>query len=176
MAQNEKQLANLNPPIRTTKEAKEKGSKGGKASVRARRRRKTLQELAQAASKLPLNELGISRLKRAGLNIDDLDPYDLTGLAAVVIGQMNAAACGNSQAAQVFTDWLDLATKHKKDQLEIERLKEQIEKTKAESEKLRAEIERIRAGADLGDDDMVLRFIDGMQEELSDDSPDAEAD
>ena len=101
------------------------------------------------AAKLPLNELGKNALKRRGLDLSSVDPEDLNGISALAMGQLLAGIQGNSQAAQVFADWLDLEMKHQKDRLEIEKLK--------------AEIERLKAGQDSGDDDMVLQFIEGMK-------------
>lgn len=142
---NEKNLK----PVRTKSEAREKGKKGGKASGASRRRHKSLQETMLMVSKLPLDDIGINRAKRTGVDISDIDEHDMTALTAVVLGQVRAAANGNSQAAQVVAEWMDLATKHKKDQLEIEKLK--------------AEIEKLKAGQDSTDDDQVLQFIEGMK-------------
>lgn len=136
-------------PVRSKSEARKKGAKGGKASGLARRRRKSLGEAAQMAAKLPLNELGKNALKRRGLDLSSVDPEDLNGISALAMGQLLAGISGNSQAAQVFADWLDLEMKHQKDRLEIEKLK--------------AEIERLKAGQDSGDDDMVLQFIESMK-------------
>lgn len=147
---NEKNLK----PVRTKSEAREKGKKGGKASGASRRRHKSLQETMLMVSKLPLDDIGLNRARRTGVKIDDVDEYDMTALTAVVLGQVRAAANGNSQAAQVVADWMDLATRHKKDQLEIEKLK--------------AEIERLRAGQDSADDDQVLQFIKGMKDGTAD--------
>lgn len=136
-------------PVRSKSEARKKGAQGGKASGLARRRRKSLGEAAQMAAKLPLNELGKNALKRRGLDLSSVDPEDLNGISALAMGQLLAGISGNSQAAQVFADWLDLEMKHQKDRLEIEKLK--------------AEIERLKAGQDSGDDDMVLQFIESMK-------------
>lgn len=140
--------------IRSGEEAARKGRKGGKASGASRRRHKSLQETMLMVSKLPLDDIGLNRARRTGVKLDDVDEYDMTALTAVVLGQVRAAANGNSQAAQVVAEWMDLATKHKKDQLEIEKLK--------------AEIERLRAGQDSADDDQVLQFIEGMKHDKPD--------
>ena len=141
---------NLTPNSeRTPKQRKEQAARAGKASGTSRRRRKSLGEAAQMAAKLPLNELGKNALKRRGLDLSSVDPEDLNGISALAMGQLLAGINGNSQAAQVFADWLDLEMKHQKDRLEIEKLK--------------AEIERLKAGQDSGDDDMVLQFIEGMK-------------
>lgn len=160
MAQSKK-LENLMPIAevnsRRSREKHSKDSKkGGKASGVSRRRHKTLQETVLMITKLPMDDLGIMKAKRSGVDIDSIDEYDLTAMTGMVLGQIRAAANGNSQAAQVVAEWMDLATKHKKDQLEIERLQ--------------AEIERLRAGKDVEDDDQVLQFIEGMKDN---DTPDA---
>lgn len=159
MAQSKNQLANLkrgNPETQFTsgREAVENGKKGVEAKRQKRRRHKTLQETVLMVSKLPLNELGIMKAKRSGIDVDSIDAYDLTGLTGVVLGQMRAAANGNSQAAMVIAEWMDLAVRHKKDQLEIE--------------KLQAEIDKLKSGQNGEDDDQVLQFIEGMKH----DSPD----
>jgi len=158
MAQSKKQLDNLKEGkktrIRSGEEAARKGKKGGKASGAARRRRKSLTEVASIAAKLPLNDIGINKLRRAGVNIDGMDPDDLVGIMGVVIGQMNAAMNGNSMAAQKFEDWLNLEAANKKQRLEIE--------------KLQAEIDRLRSGQNAEDDDQVLQFIEGMKHDTPD--------
>lgn len=150
---NDKNLKPLNK--RTKSEQRKIQEKGGRASGVSRRRHKTLQETVLMISKLPMDELGLMKARRSGVDIDSVDEYDLTAMTGMVLGQIRAAANGNSQAAQVVADWMDMATKHKKDQLEIERLQ--------------AEIERLRSGKDAEDDDQVLQFIEGMKH----DTPDA---
>lgn len=150
---NDKNLKPLNK--RTKSEQRKIQEKGGRASGVSRRRHKTLQETVLMISKLPMDELGLMKARRSGVDIDSVDEYDLTAMTGMVLGQIRAAANGNSQAAQVVADWMDMATKHKKDQLEIERLQ--------------AEIERLRSGKDAEDDDQVLQFIEGMK---SNDTPD----
>lgn len=137
---------------RTPRERKDLAKKAGKASGVSRRRHKTLQETVLMVSKLPLDELGIMKAKRSGIDIDGIDEYDLTGLTGVVLGQMRAAANGNSQAAMVIAEWMDLAAKHKKDQLEIEKLK--------------AEIDRIKMGS--GMDDQDSEFLNAWKKSIID--------
>ena len=154
MAQSKRQLDNLkhgNPETQIScgRDAVEKQKESVKSRARKRKRRMSLGEATQMAAKLPLNELGKNALKRRGLDLSSVDPEDLNGISALAMGQLLAGINGNSQAAQVFADWLDLEMKHQKDRLEIEKLK--------------AEIERLKAGQDSGDDDMVLQFIEGMK-------------
>ena len=151
---------NLNP-VRSENEAREKGRKGGKASGASRRRRKSLQETAQLVAKLPLNDLGVNRLKRNGVNIDDVDPDDVVMQLGIVIGIAGAAADGDARAAKVFEDWLENAERHKREQADLEKKKQEIEK-------LKAEIERLKEGSSSGDDDQVLLFIEGMKRGPSD--------
>jgi len=140
--------------IRSGEEAARKGKKGGRASGVSRRRHKTLQETVLMISKLPMDELGLMKARRSGVDIDSVDEYDLTAMTGMVLGQIRAASNGNSQAAQVVTEWMDMATRHKKDQLEIERLQ--------------AEIDRLRSGQNAEDDDQVLQFIEGMKHDTPD--------
>lgn len=139
---------------RTPRERKELAKKAGKASGVSRRRHKTMQETVLMILKQPMDDIGLNNAKRAGVDLSGIDEYDLTAMTGMILGQVRAAAHGNSQAAQVVADWMDLATKHKKDQLEIEKLK--------------AEIERLRAGQDSADDDQVLQFIEGMKHDKPD--------
>ena len=121
-------IDNLKTP--TAEEAREKGRKGGLASGAARRRKKNLQEIAKAIADLPLNELGRKRALLSGVDISALDENDLTALTGVVLGQIRAAAAGDTKAAQVVAEWLDLAATRKKNRLEIEKLQAEIEAIK----------------------------------------------
>lgn len=143
MAQSKNQLANLkkgNPEtqIKSGRDAVEKQKKAVESRKQKRKRRQSLEEATQmAARKVRLNDIGVSKLKRKGLDIDGIDPEDMTGIAALAVGQLAAGINGNSQAAQNFADWLDLSAKHKKEQLEREKLESEIEKLKAEIDRLR---------------------------------------
>lgn len=136
MAQSKKQLANLkrgNPETQfvSGREASENGKKGRKVRSEKRKRRQSLGEAAQAAAKVALNDIGKANLKRKGLSLDGIDPEDMNGIMALAMGQLVAGINGNSQAAQNFAEWLDLAQKHKREQLEIEKLKAEIDRLKA---------------------------------------------
>lgn len=138
--------------IQSGEEAARKGRKGGKASGASRRRHKSLQETMLMVSKLPLDDIGLNRAKRTGVDITGVDEYDMTAITAVVLGQVRAAANGNSQAAQVVAEWMDLATKHKRDQLEIEKLK--------------AEIDRLKNGSGMGPEDNA--FLNAWKQSIID--------
>lgn len=157
---NEKNLK----PVRSKSEAREKGKKGGKASGASRRRHKTMQETVLMVLKQPMDDIGMNKAKRSGVSLEGIDEYDLTAMTGVVLGQVRSAANGNSQAAQNVAEWIDLAAKHKRDALEIE-------KKQAEIEKLKAEVDRLRAGQNADDDDMVMQFIDGMKGTASGNDP-----
>lgn len=153
MAQSEKQLANLkrgNPAtqFKCGRDAVENAEKAKAAKAKKRRRHKTLQETVLMVSKLPMDELGLSRAKRSGVALEGVDEYDLTALTAVVLGQLRAAANGSSQAAQTLADWMDLAAQHKKDQLQIEKLQAELEKTRAETEEIRQRVQSEAESAD----------------------------
>lgn len=166
MARSEKQLANLkrgNPETQFKRGrcAVENQKKAVKNQNNNRRRHKSLEETVRMVSNLPLDDLGLTKAKRSGLNLEGVDAYDLTAMTAVVLGQIRAAAAGSSQAARNVADWMELEKKHEKQRLENEKLK-------AEIEKLNAEIERLHSGLGADDDDKVLLFIEGMK----DDNPD----
>ncbi len=128
---------NLNP-VRSENEAREKGRKGGQASGVSRRRRKSLQETAQLVAKLPLNDIGVNRMKRSGVKLDDVDPADVVTQLAIVVGIAGAAAGGDARAARVFEDWLENADRHKREQADLEKKRKEIEKLQAEIEMLKA--------------------------------------
>ena len=97
MAQSKKQLDNLkrgNPSTQfvSGREAVENGKKGRKARSEKRKRRMSMGEAAQAAAKVPLNEIGINALRRRGLDIDSVDPEDLQGVAALAMGQIRRSS------------------------------------------------------------------------------------
>ncbi len=165
MAQSKKQLANLkrgNPEtqFKPGREQVEISQKGNEAKRKKRKRRQSLEEATQmAARKVRLNDIGVSKLKRKGLDIDGIDPEDMTGIAALAVGQLAAGINGNSQAAQNFADWLDLSAKHKKEQLEREKLESEIEK-------LKAEIDRLRNGSGGGSQDN--EFLNAWKQSIID--------
>ena len=150
---------------RTPKELRDQTSRGGKASGKARRRKKNLQQTAKAIMELPLTDAYIDALKDKGINMDNVDPEDMTAMCAVVIGQIMAAAGGNSQAASVLAGWLETGEQKKK-RLENKKLE-------AEIERIVADTERLRSGHGVDDDDKVLQFIKGM---MGNDTSDTKAD
>lgn len=154
---NEQNLKPLNK--RTKSEQRKIQQKGGEASGKSRRRRKSLEEAAQAAAKIKLNDIGVNRLKRRGLDLEGIDPDDVNGIEALAMGQLIAGINGNSQAAQNFADWLDLPAKHKKERLECEKLETEIEK-------LKAEVDRLRNGSGGGSQDN--EFLNAWKQSIID--------
>ena len=152
-------------PIRSKSEARERGANGGRISGESRRRKKSLQQTAKMIMNLPLTDAYIDALKDKGINMDNVDPEDMTAMSAVVIGQIMAAAGGNSQAASVLAGWLETGEQKKK-RLENKKLE-------AEIERIVADTERLRSGHGVDDDDKVLQFIKGM---MGNDTSDTKAD
>lgn len=167
--------SNLNP-VRTKDEARERGRAGGMASGAARRRRKSLQETARLVAKLPLNDIGVNRMKRTGVNIDGVDPEDIITQLGIVIGIAGKAANGDAKAAKVFSDWMEDAERHKHEKVELEKKKQEVEKLKAEIEKLKAETELLKAKGQAHDeeiqDDGFLAALSGSAEEDWQEGPD----
>ena len=87
-------------PVRNKKEARERGRKGGIASGEARRRAKTMKELAKAIAN---SEIQNDSLKK---KVEKIFPADeeteITGSAAVVASVFNNAVKGNMKAVEVF--------------------------------------------------------------------------
>ena len=111
--QSKKQLDNLtpgNPPtqFRAGREQVEMARRGGVASGEARRRRKTLAEIAAsvAGSKLEAGSKVYDSVRRMA---SELDEDDLTVGALMVTGQANAAAKGNANAMRVMMELVELA-------------------------------------------------------------------
>lgn len=78
---------NLVPPVRTTSEARERGKNGGKKSGEARRRKKTMQELAQAMLSCRVTDDALKD-KFASLGFDT---NKMTMAEAMIAGQVMEA-------------------------------------------------------------------------------------
>ena len=94
-----------NLKVPTSEEARENGRKGGLASAKARRKKKAIKELAQAM--LYSNASGAAK-KLAAQFGGDLDENDMTNAAAIIAGQMYAAMKGNTNAARLIMEMIDL--------------------------------------------------------------------
>ena len=80
---------------RTKEEQKEIARKGGIASGEARRKKKTLREAAEAIFSANLTQEEIEKYKAKGYDVETL-------LDAVIVGQVQSARKGNSQAFANF--------------------------------------------------------------------------
>lgn len=78
---------NLVPPVRTTSEARERGKNGGKKSGEARRRKKSMQELAQAMLSCRVTDDALKD-KFASLGFDT---KKMTMAEAMIAGQVMEA-------------------------------------------------------------------------------------
>lgn len=93
---------NLRPPF-TPSEAREMGRRGGLACGAARRKRKTLAELAGIVVNAPL-EQGGEAYESVRSMVSDLDEGDMTMGVAMVAGQAAAAVDGNANAMRVMME------------------------------------------------------------------------
>ena len=92
---NEKNLK----PIRSTKEARERGANGGKASGKARKRKRILQEAAQLILNAKITGDGLKELEEIGFYL----PEATWGL--FLIGRIfKQALDGNTQAAKIILE------------------------------------------------------------------------
>lgn len=88
----------------TPKIARERGRNGGLASSEARKKRKSMRELASVMLDMELSEAGKSTLKRTGIDYKKLDKDNLTMSASILAGQMKSAIQGNTSAFEVLLD------------------------------------------------------------------------
>lgn len=79
----------------------EEQKKGGKASVAARRRKKSLFEMAKIVLELGVvNPKQRDALEKLGIN-----PDDLTNSAALAVSMLDKAMKGDVQAAKLIAEW-----------------------------------------------------------------------
>ena len=103
-------------------EAKKNGVKGGKASGEARRRKKTMRELAVIVNSLPLSSKNKAQLP------DGIKEDEMTFQMGFIIKVYQQALKGDTKAMKL---WVDLSNT-----LDEERNKLEIKKLKAEIKKL----------------------------------------
>lgn len=80
-------MNNENLKVPTSEEARENGRKGGIASGIARKKKKTLNEIARALIDCDLNEKQKKEIQKMGLNPEDFNQW-----TACVLGLMKASA------------------------------------------------------------------------------------
>ena len=90
---------NLNPPIRTSEEARRLGARGGRRSGEVRRARRSLRDLALDIIDSPAPPKLAAQVRTIAPGLDEVT----TG-AVMLAGQVNAAANGNAQAFRAVTE------------------------------------------------------------------------
>lgn len=147
---------NLNR-IRSGDEAREKGRTGGIASGVSRRRKKAVKKRLQEALSLTASSpMAIKALRKAGMDEAGTN-YD-----AVVASIVNCAIQGKPGYAKLLMELIgetgeekrrDRADRRDAQQLRMEKERLQMEKKEFD----------LRHSGDSEDNDMVLKFIDGMK-------------
>lgn len=88
-------------PVKTKKEARERGAAGGRASVASRRRKKSIME----CTKMILDSGILPPKAKAQLEKIGVDPDEITYNAAVAMSMINKALQGDVQAAKLIAEW-----------------------------------------------------------------------
>ena len=89
-------------------EAARNGRKGGIASGEAKRRKKTIAELAEMMLNLKLSDRNAAAIKKL---VPDITDDDMTNAAAMVAGQISSAIKGNTTAFLAVNEQAELARK-----------------------------------------------------------------
>ena len=88
--------------FKSGQEAVKNGQKGGIASGQAKRKQKSLRELAQTLADTPIKDPKlISQMAKAGVSDDDMN-WNM----AVAVGLRNKAATGDSKAVEKWEEWV----------------------------------------------------------------------
>ena len=132
-------------------EAKKNGIKGGKASGEARRKKKSMRELAKIVNSLPLSPKNKAQMP-AGIKEDEM-----TFQMGFIIKVYQQALKGDTKAMKL---WVDLSNT-----LDEERNKLEIKKLKAEINKLNTETQ---AGGDVEDLTPLADMLKGEDEDSND--------
>lgn len=88
-------------PVKTKKEARERGAAGGRASGEARRRKKSIME----CTKMILENGILPPKTRNQLEKIGVDPDEISYNAAVAMSMINKALQGDVQAAKLIAEW-----------------------------------------------------------------------
>lgn len=100
---------NLRVP--TSDEARENGRKGGIASGEARRRKKSMAEMANMMLNMRITDTAKVSMKRSGINVDDIEADDMNAISYMIAGQIKSAAQGNTKAMEYLSQLSDRAEK-----------------------------------------------------------------
>ena len=101
-------------PVRTEKEAREKGRKGGIASGKARREKRDRKQMASDLLDLTMQGAGVDKIKKFfGMKDTELNAYQVTVLSclmkAMQKGDANALEKLLKIAGEQFTELLDVS-------------------------------------------------------------------
>lgn len=103
--------ANLKP-VRTKKEAKERGHKGGIASGEARRMKRTFKDRLKWLMELPMGEGSVTEDTDIK-NVRLIPSANLTAIDQIIVAQFQKAAKGDTKAAEFIRDTLGEKPKEK---------------------------------------------------------------
>jgi hypothetical protein len=152
---NEKNLR----PVRSKEEARERGRNGGIASVKSRRQKKDMKQRLQDALELAVvNPKVKSMMQQVGMSGEGTN-WDAVA-ASIVAGTIQGA----SGYAKLLMELIG--------ETGAEKRAERADKRDAKRLKMEAEEFELKRSGNTEDNDMVLRFINGMR----DDNPNEKAD
>lgn len=110
---NEQNLLRGNPAtqFKAGREQVEIAKKGGIASGEAKRRKKSIAEMANMMLNMQITDTAKVSMKRSGINTDAIDPEDMTAMSYMIAGQIKAAAQGSTKALEYLSQLSDRAEK-----------------------------------------------------------------
>ena len=108
---NEQNLKPFGSDTLTEKEQRKIQSNGGKASVEARRKKKSIAEMANMMLNMQITDTAKVSMKRSGINVDEIEADDMNAISYMIAGQIKAAAQGNTKAMEYLSQLSDRAEK-----------------------------------------------------------------
>ncbi len=96
---------------RTQRERKEIARMGAIACNEKKKKKKSLEELTASILNATITDTAKVSIKRAGINVDDIDPEDVNATTYMIAGQIKSAAMGNTKAFEVITSIADKSEK-----------------------------------------------------------------
>lgn len=116
-------------PVRTKREAKERGRKGGIASGEARRAKRTFKDRIKWLMELPMGEGSVTEDTDIK-NVRLIPSANLTAIDQIIVAQFQKAAKGDTKAAEFIRDTLGEKPKEKME-IKSDIKNEAIEKVEA---------------------------------------------
>ena len=116
-------------PVRTKREAKERGRKGGIASGEARRAKRTFKDRIKWLMELPMDEGSVTEDTDIK-NVRLIPSANLTAIDQIIVAQFQKAAKGDTKAAEFIRDTLGEKPKEKME-IKSDIKNEAIEKVEA---------------------------------------------